>query len=548
MKKTHIKEDVSDAGLLTVPNALDSLTANLKYLGLGVWLAWLYLIVSGMSWFSYGDGDNVALVHLLLFFIGASAAVCMLAPFLQKYYQLILESRHAMILIGAIGALGSLGIVLGGPYYLPNVYSFLSGGVLAGISSAFLSLKFGQLYGSLRPVQALIFSLLSELVVVAIFYFVVGNEQYHPVADGPSLSGILAIVCLPILAACLVMVQASARGNNNSSSDADDSNANGGIDSEMDSRSGLRLIHTTVKSLPLMFWKFLAVVLIFSAVSLTARSFFVSMQTPDSLSIDMKTVLVLRTAFAIAAFVLIARFRRPVNFGKLFLFAMVASAFVLSLTPLLAAYNVLLSSFVGFANSILDLIVWCLLATVVYEKRVSTLVTFGFGRGMLLMGQAIGWFLGARLFPLLHAAAWESFYYAVLPVLILVATALLFSEKEFGRMFAPVSVLDQAESMGDVDESDLVLSDESEQPGQQPKPQRRPWLKACKSIGRQAKLTAREQEIFEMMAFGRSPESIAQRLFVSLNTVRTHIHNIYSKLKVHSKQELMSLIEYERNS
>ncbi|MDR1184253.1 MAG: helix-turn-helix transcriptional regulator [Coriobacteriales bacterium] len=115
-------------------------------------------------------------------------------------------------------------------------------------------------------------------------------------------------------------------------------------------------------------------------------------------------------------------------------------------------------------------------------------------------------------------------------------------------MFAPVSALDQVEDMDGADESNLILSDESEQSDQQPKPQRRPWLKACKSIGRQAKLTAREQEIFEMMAFGRSPESIAQRLFVSLSTVRTHIHNIYSKLKVHSKQELMSLIEYERNS
>jgi DNA-binding CsgD family transcriptional regulator len=541
MKHEHIKEDVSNTNSRLMPSPLDSLVANMKYLGLGVWLAWLYLIASGMAWFSYGEGDNVALVRLLLFFIGASATICMLAPFLQRFYQRILESRYAMITIGVLGALGSLGIVLGGPYYLPNVYSFLSGGVLAGISSAFLSLRFGQLYGSLRPVQILVLSLLSELVVVVIFYFVVGNEHYHPVAEGPSLSGILAMVCLPVLAACLVTVQASATKNN----DANDSSVDGDIDSEMDTHSGLSLIHTTVKTLPLMFWKFLAVVLVFSAVSLTARSLFMSMQTPDSLFIDMKTVLILRAAFAIVILILVARFRRPMNFGKLFLFAMVASAFVLSLTPLLATYNVLLSSLVGFANSILDLIVWCLLATVVYEKGVSTLVTFGFGRGMLLMGQALGWFLGAWLFPLLHTVAWESFYYVLLPVLILAATALLFSEKEFGKMFTVMSDYDHVTGGQEEPGPD---SETGRQTDQQSDRYRRPWLKACEHIGKSANLTAREQEVFEMIAFNRSPERIAQRLFVSLNTVRTHIHNIYSKLGVHSKQELMDLIESERNS
>jgi DNA-binding CsgD family transcriptional regulator len=300
-----------------------------------------------------------------------------------------------------------------------------------------------------------------------------------------------------------------------------------------------------------MFWKFLIVILVFVIASLTVRGFFVSLRLPSVTLIDSTTTLLFRTIFALAVLVIIARFNRSVNFGKLFLLAMVGVAVALALMPLLPIYNILLGSLIGFANSALDLIFWCLLSTIVYEKNVSSLVTFGFGRGVLLVGQAIGWFLGMRFFPSLVATMWEGSCYLLLAFFILLATTLLFSEKEFGRMFAPLSDFNQEKDTDDVDDADesgLTLSDEDKQPNPQQKLQRRPWLKACKSIGRQAKLTAREQEILEMMAFGRSPEGIAQRLFVSLNTVRTHVHNIYSKLNVHSKQELTNLIERERNS
>jgi DNA-binding NarL/FixJ family response regulator len=54
---------------------------------------------------------------------------------------------------------------------------------------------------------------------------------------------------------------------------------------------------------------------------------------------------------------------------------------------------------------------------------------------------------------------------------------------------------------------------------------------------RQSPLTARELEVLELLASGKSYSTIADQLFVDKETVKSHIKNIYLKLEVHSKAE-----------
>ena len=62
------------------------------------------------------------------------------------------------------------------------------------------------------------------------------------------------------------------------------------------------------------------------------------------------------------------------------------------------------------------------------------------------------------------------------------------------------------------------------------------WFK--RSFG----LSNREAEVAALIAQGRSKNYIAETLFVSQNTVRTHAKNAYAKLDVHSNQELIDLV------
>jgi NarL family two-component system response regulator LiaR len=50
-------------------------------------------------------------------------------------------------------------------------------------------------------------------------------------------------------------------------------------------------------------------------------------------------------------------------------------------------------------------------------------------------------------------------------------------------------------------------------------------------------LSGREQEVLQLMAEGLSNQEIADRLFVSLNTVKTHCSRIFEKLEVRRRTQ-----------
>ena len=56
-------------------------------------------------------------------------------------------------------------------------------------------------------------------------------------------------------------------------------------------------------------------------------------------------------------------------------------------------------------------------------------------------------------------------------------------------------------------------------------------------------LSPREQEILFKYAAGRSMPYLARTLYLSENTIKTHVRNIYAKLNISNRQELLDLME-----
>jgi len=50
-------------------------------------------------------------------------------------------------------------------------------------------------------------------------------------------------------------------------------------------------------------------------------------------------------------------------------------------------------------------------------------------------------------------------------------------------------------------------------------------------------LSERELEVLQLVVEGFGNQEIADKLFISLQTVRNHIRHIYQKLQVHSKSQ-----------
>lgn len=64
----------------------------------------------------------------------------------------------------------------------------------------------------------------------------------------------------------------------------------------------------------------------------------------------------------------------------------------------------------------------------------------------------------------------------------------------------------------------------------------------CDLIGCKYALSQREIEVMLLFARGNTISSIAGELFISDNTVKTHMRRLYAKLGIHKKQELFALI------
>lgn len=63
------------------------------------------------------------------------------------------------------------------------------------------------------------------------------------------------------------------------------------------------------------------------------------------------------------------------------------------------------------------------------------------------------------------------------------------------------------------------------------------------AFARAVGLTARETEILSLLARGRTLPYIANELFVTTGTVKTHVRHIYEKALVNNRQELLDKVE-----
>ncbi|MEG2006636.1 MAG: helix-turn-helix transcriptional regulator [Raoultibacter sp.] len=72
------------------------------------------------------------------------------------------------------------------------------------------------------------------------------------------------------------------------------------------------------------------------------------------------------------------------------------------------------------------------------------------------------------------------------------------------------------------------------------------WTQPCLYTAKTYKLTPRETEVLEQLARGRDLSSMEEKFTLSRNTVKMHVKHVYTKLDVHSKQEVIDLVDEAR--
>lgn len=65
----------------------------------------------------------------------------------------------------------------------------------------------------------------------------------------------------------------------------------------------------------------------------------------------------------------------------------------------------------------------------------------------------------------------------------------------------------------------------------------------CARLASEHGLSPREADVLRLLARGRTTTRIEEELGISMNTVNTHVRHVFQKLEVHSRQELLDVVE-----
>ena len=394
----------------------------LPYMALGALLASVYIASSGTAWLSDSETNGGNLSVLTVTTSLSAGGLMLLSTFAVPRVRSWLERPTACLWAGAVSSLGALIVILIGPYYLTPMlpYSvirslFFVGGIFFGVGLGTIALRCGQLYGALPPRQVVLYVAYSQFVAGASFFIVLGSPAWAPVPGGPSLAGMAAFVLLPLAAGILAS-----------------------FSRYIEQPTPTLVRDHSRRSLPKSFWKLLAVVFVFSCIVSSVYASTVAVSSIETTLSGSRLVMLARMLLALVlAVVAVGTEGDRLNFGKLYSVVMVASVALVACLPLVTVLHTVLAQVVSLSSVVFELFLWCILAFIVFQRRTSAVIVFGYGYGAYQLGNGIGWLFGAQLLGTLFGAVGEAFAYMIMALIVLACAFLIFSEREFDRLFAP---------------------------------------------------------------------------------------------------------------
>ena len=532
---------------------LTALWPGFPFLGFAALLAWQLLLADTNTWISNVNEQGATiltgslLIGLQASLFQAAAVVLLVSAPLQGLFRRLLDSKYFTFTAGFVGVLGAASVIFSGPYFFagPNMLDirglFTFGAYACGVAYALLILKSAQLFSATEPVRVLVYYLVADIVAGLLYSLIMCNDFYAPFEGSPPLSGIVGLFVLPVCSALLLGVRPGRPEGSERPANSDASAAPG----KLVSLDGIR-------SLPRGFWKLLAALVVFSLAASFASGWSTELQTLQRIQNDSRLLVLVEMAFDVALLLVAVRVLTRIAFDKLYLISMVGIALALALSPMLGLDDGGPSFAVEFLASIFNLIIWCLLSYVSYRRAASPIAVFGLGYGCIAVGKWIGWNMGRTLFNMRESFSIE-FVSLALAIVVLVFLAVVFNARDFSAIFSP----EAGSEFGLKDLAARLLHQRQRESGprgaEEPaggavRDDARPWKTACAQLAQEASLSNRETQILEMLSRNMSAEQIASSLIISTNTVRTHTHNIYAKLDVHSRQELAERVRALRDA
>lgn len=536
----------------------------LKLVGFGFYYAWI--------WVSYNSNvlvfpsaasdlppDTISLTYLVSTLVLGVALV--LLSLVRPLTRRLVGSNLLLIAVAVVVGAATVGTYASSSLGADaNLYLIVSA-ALTGAGTSVIVLRFGVVYSKAPAREAAMYTAASFVFAAMIYFMAVGL---------PDPVGMVFTALLPVLAV------ASTLTNPEWSDEGEGGRPEGPV------------------PLRRFFVRLLVAVAVFSVVVGVSRGFSVPHSSISSLNADGALIIFSTAVVAGVLFVVVGLLRRQFDVSRLYYPIIIAVAAGILVTPLLGGTG-FGSQFITVAYNCFVLVIWCLLAYVAYSSRLSPILVFGLGRGASALGTTFGWLAGLEIVRSQGDGSLSLEVISVAMVFaLLVVSMLVLNDRLIGDALRPEERIrgDAAEvpaqgagsageaafadrrgaedrrsaadgegawdggtgrsgasEMGEVGEmggAGASLADGS--PGGAAAGERRsgPYRMRCDAVAEHYGLSPRERDVFDLLVRGRSIDYIAQNLTISFNTAKSHIRHIYVKTDVHSRQELIDLIDRER--
>lgn len=536
----------------------------LKLVGFGFYYAWI--------WVSYNSNvlvfpsaasdlppDTISLTYLVSTL--ALGVALVLLSLVRPLTRRLVGSNLLLIAVAVVVVAATVGTYASSSLGADaNLYLIVSA-ALTGAGTSVIVLRFGVVYSKAPAREAAMYTAASFVFAAMIYFMAVGL---------PDPVGMVFTALLPVLAVVSTLT------NPEWSDEGEGGRPEGPV------------------PLRRFFVRLLVAVAVFSVVVGVSRGFSVPHSSISSLNADGALIIFSTAVVAGVLFVVVGLLRRQFDVSRLYYPIIIAVAAGLLVTPLLGGTG-FGSQFITVAYNCFVLVIWCLLAYVAYSSRLSPILVFGLGRGASALGTTFGWLAGLEI---VRSQGDGSLFLEVVSVAmvfaLLVVSMLVLNDRLIGDALRPEERIrgDAAEvpaqgagsageaafadrrgaedrrsaadgegawdggtgrsgasEMGEVGEmggAGASLADGS--PGGAAAGERRsgPYRMRCDAVAERYGLSPRERDVFDLLVRGRSIDYIAQNLTISFNTAKSHIRHIYVKADVHSRQELIDLIDRER--
>lgn len=530
---------------------LGGLTLDARLLGACFYVAWIEVIYSSEAFVpSERFGADAAAAIFPLSTLGLVLGLVLAAFSSQmasagRRVRTLLARRSTTLTAAAAGSLCTLFACV--PGYLPFEWCFYAAALGTGACTSVIATRCAAAMVEMDSRTAIISLAAVQFIAILIFSFAMVTASYL------GAPGTIAVLCLLLPLSALLLETGPDLEGAAGAGAAGDAFAGG--------------------ALPAGYGRVVAVLAVLGFGTCTVRGFFPNFMSGDEFAGAMWATATLALVAMAGIAVWAARVGRSAPYGTI-CYRMLLGVTVLAAVPPALGMSSWVSGVVATVLFMVTLLItWAVLLRISFKTGTGIVAVFGFGFGAVSLGCDLGFICGHRMalaglaIPGFDLPTMTGASVAAVLACVLVAVLLL-------RRFDVEKVMEPRASDDELFVVDTAVGsvtggmvgdgmpDAPRVPTGLERPvtaagagggggrgggiailgARTPFRLRCDAIALEYGLSAREGDVLFLMAKGNDAKAIAEALFVSYNTARTHIRNIYAKMDVHSRHEFFDIV------